>query len=237
MKSELNAAIFDVDGLILDSEAFYAEAWEDAFNSNSFKKYRVDDNILKQWFYDNLSGKKIGNQLDFIQEKFPNNDIPKIYMEYRKLFTQRLKTSPIKVRDGFFELLNYLKGKGVKLGIASTSSLETIKNAFKKSKIDIKNFDVVVSGDMGVEYKPSPEPYIKACESLHVDSDKAIAFEDSESGVKSANDAGVKCFLIPGRAPVGEHSKSSAFAVCENLAKTIPLIEEKFKINTSSVVK
>ena len=85
MKTELKLAVFDVDGLMLDSEAFYANAWADAFNLNSKKEHRVNKKVLIKWFYNNLSGKKIGNQLDFIQSYYKNNDIKLIYEEYRKI--------------------------------------------------------------------------------------------------------------------------------------------------------
>lgn len=231
MNKQLCAAIFDVDGLILDSEAFYAKAWVDAFNLNSPLQYRIDEDFMKEWFYNNLSGKKIGQQLDFIQKCFKNNDIPKIYQEYRKLFTQRLQTEAIAVREGFFELVGYLREKGIKLAIASTSSKETIKTCFKNSKIDIDVFDVIVSGDMGLEYKPSPAPYLEACRELNVEAGNAIAFEDSQSGVLSAVNAGIKCFLVPGRAPLSEDIKTKTFAVCANLKSAISILDKHFVMN------
>jgi len=78
MKKELTVAIFDLDGLILDSEVFYAKAWSDAFNANSQKEYKVEESVMIEWFYNNLSGKKIGQQLDNIQKQYKYNDIPKI---------------------------------------------------------------------------------------------------------------------------------------------------------------
>ena len=225
---KLCAAIFDVDGLILDSEVFYAKAWADAFNNNSPTEYQVDEEIMKEWFYNNLSGKKIGQQLDFVQQCFQNNDIPKIYEEYRKLFNQRLQSEAIAVREGVFELINFLQGKNIKLGIVSTSSMGTIKKSFKNSNIDINIFDVIISGDMGLEYKPSPQPYLKACNDLKVGVDNVIVFEDSTSGLLSATNAGAKCFLVPGRAPILEETKTKAFAVCEKLSDAISLIENCF---------
>lgn len=226
MISSLKGAIFDVDGLILDSEAFYAKAWTDAFNENVSEKYRVDEKVMVEWFYNNLSGKKIGQQLEFIQKQYKDNDIPKIYEEYRKLFRKRLQTDSIAVRNGFCELINYLRNRKISLAIASTSSLDSIKSAFKNSNIDISIFDVVVTGDMNLECKPSPQPYLKACELLNVDPENVIAFEDSDSGLFSATNANIKCFLIPGRAPVSKQAKERAFAVCNNLAETISVIEK-----------
>lgn len=228
MKEELLAAIFDVDGLILDSELFYAKAWTDAFNQNSPLEYQVDEGFMKQWFYNNLSGKKIGYELNFIQKCFQHNDIPKIYQEYRSLFSKRLLTDPIEVRKGFFELIEYLKTKNIKIGIASSSSIKSIENAFKNSKIDINLFDIIITGDMGLEYKPSPQPYLKACEELKVNVKSVIAFEDSETGLNSAINAGIKCFLIPGRAPISDKIQLKAFAVCDSLLDTIPFIANNF---------
>lgn len=225
MKKELTVAIFDLDGLILDSEAFYAKAWSDAFNSNSPKEYKVEESVMIEWFYNNLSGKKIGQQLDNIQKQYKYNDIPKIYKEYRKLFRERLEYESIKIKSGFFDLINYLKNKEIRLAIASTSSVETIKKTLTNANIDISIFETVISGDMGIEYKPSPDPYLKACEMLNVNPENAIAFEDSESGLLSATNAQIDCFLVPGRAPISEDAKKRAFFICDSLADTIPVIE------------
>lgn len=236
MKKELYTAIFDVDGLILDSEVFYAKAWTDAFNLNSLKKHQVDEDFMKDWFYNNLSGKKIGQQLEYIQKYFPNNNIPIIYQEYRKLFAQRLKSEPIKIRDGFFELVNFLKTCNIKIGVASTSSFDSIKNCFQNSNIDIDLFDAIISGDMGLEYKPNPAPYLTACKMLNVNVENAIAFEDSASGLDSAVNAGIKCFLIPGRAPISSKTKIKAYAVCKSLSEPISIIKRSFNLNNKNSI-
>lgn len=229
MKTALEVAIFDLDGLILDSEVFYAKAWSDAFNLNSPKEYNVNESVMVEWFYNNLSGKRIGQQLDNIQKQYKYNDIPKIYKAYRKLYKERLDNGVIKVKNGFFELINYLQRNNIRLAIASTSSSETIKKVLTNANIDMSIFEVIISGDRVLEYKPSPEPYLKACEMLNVSVQNAIAFEDSESGLLSATNAQIDCFLIPGRAPVLENVKKRAFAVCDNLSDTIPIIEKYLK--------
>lgn len=231
MKKNLKVAIFDVDGLILDSEAFYAKAWADAFNSNSRKEYRVDEDLMIEWFYRNISGKNIKEQLDKIQNEYKNNDIQTIYQEYQKLFTERLKNQAIDIRKGFFELLDYLKKNNIRLAIASTSKESAIKDAFKNANIDISAFEVLVTGDMMLEAKPNPAPYLKACQLLGVDFNDAIAFEDSESGLLSASGANIKCFLIPGRAVVNEEIQKRAFAVCDSLFDVISIIEREFSLD------
>ena len=228
MKTELKLAVFDVDGLMLDSEAFYANAWADAFNLNSKKEHRVNKKVLIKWFYNNLSGKKIGNQLDFIQSYYKNNDIKLIYEEYRKLFAKRINTDKVKVRKGFFYLIKFLKRNNIKLAIATTANLNTLSNLLKNSGIDISMFSVVVSSDLGLPYKPSPEPYLAACKLSNVDVSNVIAFEDSESGVMSACNAKLKCFLIPGRAPVNNNVKQASFCVCNNLKQCVRIIKNNF---------
>jgi len=225
MKRKLKLAIFDVDGLILDSEVFYAKAWSDAFNANSKDKYKVNEEVMTEWFYNNLSGKNIGKQLEFIEKEYPHNDIKTIYEEYRSLFRKRLLTESIKVKEGFFELINYLKNNNVILAIASTSKEVSIRNAFKNAGIDISIFDVLITGDMDLECKPSPQPYLKACEILNINPKDAIAFEDSNSGVLSATNANIDCFLVPGRAPVSEEVKNKAYAICDNLDDAIEILE------------
>lgn len=230
MKNKLKLAIFDVDGLILDSEAFYANAWADAFNMFSKKEYQVPKEKMIEWFYNNLSGKKIGNQLDFLQETYPNNDINLIYEEYRKLFKVRQKTEKIDVLPGFFELIKYLKENNVILAISTTSRLESIQNEFKNANIDIGDFKIIVSGDMVQNYKPHPEPYSKVCDLLNINPNEAISFEDSTSGVLSSINAGIKCFLIPGRAPISSVAISKAYNISKTLLDAISIIKKDFII-------
>lgn len=226
----IKAVIFDVDGLILDSEAFYAKAWSDTFDKLTPKKYRVEEEVMMDWFYNNLSGKKIGNQLEYIQSVFSHSDIQKIYREYRILFRERLKTEAIEVRRGFFELIKFLRDKKIKLALATTSSSDTLQKYFQNSKIDMSNFEVIVTGDIGLEYKPSPQPYLKACELLKLKPNDVIALEDSSSGVMSVVNAKIRCVLIPGRAPVDEVVKQKAFMVCKDLAEVIDIIDNEIDL-------
>lgn len=226
----IKAVIFDVDGLILDSEAFYAKAWSDTFDKLTPKKYRVEEEVMMDWFYNNLSGKKIGNQLEYIQSVFSHSDIQKIYREYRILFRERLKTEAIEVRHGFFELIKFLRDKKIKLALATTSSSDTLQKYFQNSKIDMSNFEVIVTGDIGLEYKPSPQPYLKACELLKLKPNDVIALEDSSSGVMSVVNANIRCVLIPGRAPVDEVAKQKAFMVCKDLAEVIDIIDNEIDL-------
>ena len=230
MRKKLDAVIFDVDGLILDSELFYAQAWADSFNNFSPEKYRVDKEFMVDWYFENLAGKRIFDQLNMIQEKFKNNDIPKIYAEYCKLFRARLITDSIPVREGFFELLNYLKSHNVRLAIVSSSELDVIKNSFNNTNVDISDFEIIVSGDIVSKRKPNPEPYLKGCELLNVDKTNIIVLEDSESGVLSATNANLDCYLIRGRVPVSDVVKAKTCRVCNNLSEMIPSLEREYLI-------
>ena len=228
MESKLKAALFDVDGLILDSEAFYARVWTEVFNMYTPIKHRVEEKTMIEWFYNNLSGKKIGKQLAFIQNAYKHSDIPHIYEEYRKEFRSRQQTSPIDVRSGFFELIDFLKSNDIKLGLVSTSSKDTISTVLNNANVDMAMFSVVVTGDMGLEFKPSPEPYLKACELLNIKPYEAVVFEDSESGVMSAYNGGLDCMLVPSQAPISDYAKSSASRVLNTLDEAIDIIKTDY---------
>jgi beta-phosphoglucomutase-like phosphatase (HAD superfamily) len=123
-----------------------------------------------------------------------------------------------------FEVLNFLQEKKIKIAIASSSPEENIKKVLSRAKINIKYFDKIISGFDVQEPKPHPQIYRCACEKLGVLPVNAIAIEDSDIGVESAVNAGMRAIYVPDLKPLTVKIQQMAFKTLTSLDETIQYI-------------
>ncbi len=187
---KISAVIFDLDGLILDSENWWI---------NSIKK---TNEVYGYNFPIKLAIESIGMRIDLMNKKWKkvmgkDFDVDK-FREYNDYFMKEEATNNgIKVKSGFYDLIAYLKSKNIKIAIASSSLSDRVDLSLKSAKIDKSIFDCIITGDMVENGKPSPDIYIKACDMLNVKREEALALEDSDNGILSATSVGLKVILIP----------------------------------------
>ena len=109
---------------------------------------------------------------------------------------KRLLEEGTPVKEGVREILEYLKENGYIIGMASSSSKESVMGHLKETGLE-KYFRAVITGDMVEHSKPDPDIYLKACEELGVTPTNVVAIEDSHNGVRSAYRAGMKPVMVP----------------------------------------
>lgn len=187
---KLKAVIFDMDGVILDSERLFLDCWEEVVN-----KYELDRNVLEN--YKKCIGTTAqktreimttGALIDFDYDHY-EDIVMGVFMDYA-----RNNTLPVKA--GARELLDEIKAKGIKLALASSTKGHVIK--WELGDLGLYDiFDIVVSGDMLKRSKPAPDIYLKAIEELGISPEEGVAIEDSYNGVVSAHDAGLKVIMVP----------------------------------------
>jgi putative hydrolase of the HAD superfamily len=185
----IKAVIFDFDGLIVDTETPWYEAYKAVF-----KQYDVDL-PLEVW------GKCIGtsfhvfNPLDYL-EQHANCSISRdaINQEAEMQHSNLMKYQTI--RPGVKNYLREAKELGLKIGLASSSSRSWVESYLNTFEV-IEFFDTVHTSDDVSQVKPNPELYIKSLKALQVYGDEAIAFEDSLNGLTAAKEAGAFCVIVP----------------------------------------
>jgi beta-phosphoglucomutase len=183
----LKAVIFDMDGVLVDSMPYHADAWISVFKDAGF-------NISRENIYEMEGSNHIG-VIDLVFKKagrMPEpSDFLKLTLKKQEIFS---KINKVKVFDGIYECINSLKDKCL-LGVASGSNravvIELIERFFPGA------FSAIVTGNDVKEGKPSPEPYLKAVEMLKVNKNECIAVENAPLGVESAKRAGLYCIAIP----------------------------------------
>lgn len=204
----MKAVVFDMDGVILDSEWLVLDCWK-----LIGEKYNIPDivtNCYKCLGVNKEATRKIFR--DCYGEEFPYESYSK---ETSALFHEREKTE-LKLKPGVVELLSWLKETGYRIGLA-TSTREVIAKSQLNNLGVLSYFDEVVCGDMLKKSKPEPDIYLMACERLEVSPEEGYAIEDSYNGIRSAYSAGMKAVMVPDLIQPDEEMKEKSTIILENL--------------------
>ena len=183
----IKAVIFDFDGLIIDTETIWYEAYKDALLQHevnlTIEQFSLvigtDDTVLNKYIMDNI---KEPSTISEIKELASN------------LFHEKIG-QPI-LRDGVEDYLIAAKEAGLKIGLASSSKREWVERYLTQLHI-LPYFEVIKTRDDVTTVKPDPELYVQAINALGVKPEEAVAFEDSLNGLKAALAAGLKCVIFP----------------------------------------
>ena len=210
------AVIFDMDGLMIDSEPFWHEAQMECFS-------KVGINLTKQDCEDTV-GIRI---LDICNHRYTQKpwDIEKLGITREELADMivnrvielvKLKGEPLK---GLENCLSFVKSKNVKLGVCSSSSMNLINAVCKERLNYIFNdcFDVYTSAEY-LEYgKPHPCVYLECAKKLNVNPINCLAFEDSLMGTLSAKSARMKVISVPQDYP----NHTNKFEIADKILKSL----------------
>ena len=190
----VKAVIFDMDGVIVDSEPIHFES--DRMTMKHYGKYITDEELSR---YVGVSNPDMWAELrEKYQLEATVEELLETQFSYKKLLIGDRKLEPI---DGIRELLEQLKGGEVRIGLASSSSREFIE--FMLSNLGLAGyFEVVISGEEVQRGKPFPDIFLKAAQGLGVEPSDCMVIEDSGHGVKAAKRAGMRCvgFVSPNSA-------------------------------------
>lgn len=183
------AVVFDMDGVIFDSEALVMEIWKDMG-----EKYHIAD--VEATMYKCIGVNAVETKqifLDTYGEDFPYETYIK---EVSQIFHERADHGELPVKPGVEELLTYLKEAGYIIGLASSTREASVRQELTDAGL-ISYFQELTCGDMLKASKPKPDIYLMACEKLGVAPEDAIAIEDSYNGIRSAYSAGMHPIMVP----------------------------------------
>ena len=181
--------IFDLDGLLLDTEIVYNKCWREAaqycgYNltyENALELRSLDSKLAQQFLFG-----LFGDDFNYASVKQKRN----------KLMKQYFAENGIKAKKGTKELLNFCKENDYKITIASASDESQIYEKLNIAGIYTK-FDYIVSTKSLERGKPYPDIYIHTCNQLNVSPIDVLVFEDSPNGIKAAYNAGCNVIMIP----------------------------------------
>jgi beta-phosphoglucomutase family hydrolase len=183
------AVIFDMDGTLIDNTPYHFKSWQALY-----KKYGKGE-LSKQTYYTEISGVPIMETLKRVFGNDHNEPDLKELLKEKDAFYRKIYAPFLVAVNGLENFLSSLKSDGVKMAMATSATLEDID--FILNKVPIRdNFDVIVNSSMVSKPKPHPQIFLKAAEELGMDPDRCIVFEDSLSGIKAADSAGMKVVAI-----------------------------------------
>ena len=179
------AVLFDFDGVIGKTMEDNYTAWAYAFKQHNIK-------IMKDEYY-LIEGKTTISVAEFFLEKYQSNiflakEIAKTKESYY------LRQNSFELYPEASVLVNKIKNSGLLIGLVTGGSSQRLSNSGINDLL--KQFDVVITGDMVVESKPSPTPYLKATEQLRVKPSECLVIENAPLGIMSAKNAGMDCLAI-----------------------------------------
>ena len=212
----IKGAVFDMDGLMFDSEKLTFDAWYKVLNDNGFC-YTFD--IYKQTvgkrtvetkaYYESL----YGDSFDYSSMRQKANDV----------FWDYIEKNGMPIKKGLFELLDYLKANNIKISLATSTSEESAMRMIKKAGVE-EYFDAFVCGNMVKNGKPHPEVFLTAAEKLSLPPQSCIALEDSINGIKSAYAAKMKTVMVPDYLQPTEDVLPMISFLCSDLSEAVNYI-------------
>lgn len=217
LKKPVKAALFDMDGLLLDTEALYIVAMQAAAQAL--------DRELPLDFCHSMVGIP-GHECNLMIEDFYGEGFS--IGEFRTLYSghiARLLAVGIPVKPGVVELLDFLAERGLRLAVATSAGRATAETHLAKAGL-LDRFDAVATRDDVLRAKPHPDVYLEAARRLGVAPEDCIAFEDSNVGLAAAHAAGTMAFMVPDLLQPLPESHARCVQVVPDLHKALALLRE-----------
>lgn len=186
---KITAVVFDMDGVLLDTERLSAKCWAEIADERGIPDI---DRVYKLCI-----GRTTPDTYEILRREYGDAiDLDELYECSRQRIFKYIDEDGIPVKPQAAEVLRGLSERGVPLALASSTKYETVCRQLKMAGL-YEYFNVIIGGDKIANGKPAPDIYLAACESLGVDPKNCAAVEDSYNGVKSARSAGLYTVMVP----------------------------------------
>ena len=206
---KVKGVLFDMDGVILDTEKLYTRFWCEAAQALGFPmthEMALGMRSLSREVGERQLKNYLGEEVDYQQVR--NKRI--------EMMTAYINENGVELKPGIHELLDFLKENGIKTSIATSSPLDRTKEYLAQVGL-VDAFDELVSGHMVEHGKPAPDIYLYAASKLGLKPEECLVLEDSPTGLLAAYRAGCIPVMIPDQDQPDEESRERAYAVVENL--------------------
>ena len=187
LPKEIKCVIFDMDGVIIDSEEIHKKAYYETFDSLNVT---VTDELYKSF-----TGSSTINAFQRLVAHFNLDDTPEeLVLNKRERYVNFFENDPnLHLVEGVEEIIKYFYDKGITLILASSSAMINIDRVFNRFNLNLY-FTAKISGADLTESKPNPEIFNKAAILGNTSKENCIVIEDSDNGIKAANDANIFVF-------------------------------------------
>lgn len=216
-KRKIRGVLFDMDGLVLDTEKLYTRFWQEAARCLGYPMTR--EQALGMRSMNHQEGE--ARMKSYFGPDTPYLEIRSKRIELMDAFVEK---EGVYLKPGIHELLDYLKEKGIRTSIATSSPMERTQKYLASVHME-NSFDKITTAYMVEKGKPEPDIYIYAASQLGLNPQDCLALEDSPSGLTSAYRAGCLPVMIPDQDQPDEETRKLLFAKADRLDLVINLIE------------
>ena len=213
----IRGILFDMDGLVLDSEVLYTRFWREAAAALGYTM------TVEQSLGMRSLGKKMGQP--YLERHFgPGIDYTQLRNKRIELMEVYVAEHGIPVKPGIYELLDHLEELGIAAAITSSSPMSSITRHLSAVNLHHR-FRKFCSGHEVPNSKPAPDIYLLGAKELGLDPGECLALEDSPTGILAAHRAGCLPVMIPDLDQPGEETKKLLFAKADSLTDIIDIID------------
>jgi HAD superfamily hydrolase (TIGR01509 family) len=214
LRAAPRAVIFDMDGLMIDSEVVYREAWFRAIGE--FNREMPEETFRRFLGRNNQDSRVLLAEIygaDF--------DVNGFLHVCRSLAHEHIDRHGIPQKQGLEALLNQLDGRRLAKAVATSTRREW---ALRSLGPLAARFEVLTTGDEVERGKPAPDIFLLCADRLQASPDECLVLEDSEAGIRAAHAAGMTAIMIPDLVEPTEEIRELAWRVCRSLEDVVPLL-------------
>lgn len=216
------AVIFDMDGVIFDSERLVVETWVEVA-----KKYGIEgiEDACAACVGINAQATEL-KMKEIYGEDFP-------YQEYKKeasaLYHERYDDGRLPTKPGIRELLEFLHANNIRTAVASSTRRAVVEQEIRDAGL-APFFQKIICGDMVERSKPAPDIFLKAAEELGVNPEVCYVIEDSYNGIRGAHTAGMHPIMVPDMLPPTDEMEKLAEQIFPSLFEVKDFIGNKKRL-------
>lgn len=216
--------IFDMDGVIFDSERTLLECWIETCG-----KYHLDEELVRNT-YIKCIGTNSRQTTEIFTNAFQNilNEemLTRIWDESVALHRTRYADGKLPIKTGVTDILQYLRSSGVSVGIASSTRKQKVERQITDAGLS-GYFMGIIGGDAVKISKPDPEIYLLACRAFGFEPGTTFAIEDSFNGIRAANAAGMRPIMVPDIVPADAEMYRLSEIVCKDLIEAMDYLKKE----------
>ncbi|GGY19260.1 HAD family hydrolase [Paludibacterium paludis] len=216
MHHPLDAVIFDMDGLMIDSEAVSRDAWRDSAAQLAIP---VSDELIHA-----MTGLAVKRCARLLETRYAPEDARRLLERWRARYRERLDSEGIPLKPGIEAVLEWAHRFALPCAVASSTERALLDLKLGRTGL-IRHFDATVAGDEVARTKPAPDLYLAAASRLGIAPERCVALEDSPIGMEAALAAGIRVIQVPDLLTASSELADRAVAVCATLNDALPVLQ------------
>lgn len=204
-----DSIIFDMDGVIFDTERVYMGIWINVYNEHGYE--------MTPELYKTFIGRDKPSLIKELEKRYGNGfNGAEMFKECEMHLKKAIDNGEVPIKDGVLEIFDFLKKRKYKMAIATSSPKSKLHMQLKIHNLE-EVFDTIICADDVTKSKPDPEIFLVAAEKLKSKPEKCIVIEDSPAGIQAAYNAGISAIHVEDLVAANEKIKSCSVEQFKNL--------------------